>query len=199
MKGDVKLAHRGTLPGARVFDLAAAGLRRARIAGLSPLDRLPLALPASWCVNSPADSRVMRRWTLSPQREVWEALIELFEEPRSGALDAEARDALMAALPAIAPEPRGVEAVSKVLALLVPEAVPLLPPPAVKFLLGDGAPHDATAFVAAVDWFAGAVAQARELLGAWAAGYPDAPFDAAQVLDRLLWFDSEGHRHFPAS
>jgi hypothetical protein len=139
----------------------------------------------------------MRRWTLSPQREVWAALVELFEEPRSGPVDADARDALMTALPVIAPEPRGVEAVSKVLALLVPEAVPLLPRPAVTFLLGADAAHDATAFVAAVDWFGAAVVQARELLAGWASGYADAPLDAAQVLDRLLWFDSEGHRHFP--
>jgi hypothetical protein len=195
--GDRKLALRGTLPGARVFDLAAASLRRARDAGLTPLERLPLALPASWCVNSPADSRLFRRWTTSPQREVWEALIELFEEPRSGPLDAEATDALLTALPVLAPEPRGIEAVSKVLAVLAPDAVPLMPQAALSFLLGAGALHDAGAFVVVVDWFGAAVEQARELLAGWAAAHREVPFDAAQVLDRLLWFDSEGHRHFP--
>jgi hypothetical protein len=194
--GPEKLSRRAKLPGARVFDLAAAALRKARAAGLTPLERLPLALPASWCVNSPADSRALRRWTLPPEREVWQALVELFEEPRSGPLDAEAKDALLAALPVIAPEPRGVEAVSKVLALLVPDAVPLLPRPAVTFLLGADAPLDARAFVAAVDWFGAAVEQAREVLSGWAAGHTEAPIEAAQVLDRLLWFDSEGHRHF---
>ncbi|MDP9152408.1 MAG: hypothetical protein M3O36_20985, partial [Myxococcota bacterium] len=76
-----KLSLRAGLPGARIFDLAADGLRKARAAGLSTLDLLPLALPASWCVNSPADSRVLRRWALSPQREVWAAIVDVLEEP----------------------------------------------------------------------------------------------------------------------
>jgi hypothetical protein len=195
-RGDAKLALRGTLPGARVFDLAAESLRRAKTAGLTVLERLPLALPASWCVNSPADSRIMRRWTLSPQREVWAALVDLLEEPRAGAFDAEATEALRVALGVLGPEPRGIEAITKVLALLVPGAVPLLPDPARAFLLGAGAPGDANAFVAVVEWFAPAVDQAREVLAGWAAGHHEASLDAAQVLDRLLWFDSEGHRHF---
>jgi hypothetical protein len=196
--GPRKLALRGGLPGARVFDLAAASLRKAKGAGLTTLERLPLALPASWCVNSPADSRVIRRWTLAPQRQVWIALVEMLEERRSGSFDAEEREALFAAIPAIAPEPRGVEAVSKALALLVPEAVPLMPAPAVTFLLGASAPLDAASFIAVLDWFRDAVERARSVLDPWAAAYADTTFDAAQVLDRLLWFDSEGHRHFPA-
>jgi hypothetical protein len=195
-RGDAKLALRATLPGARVFDLAAGALRKARSAGLTVLDRLPLALPASWCVNSPADSRILRRWTLSPQREVWEAVVDLLEEPRAGAFDAEATEALRVALGVLGPEPRGLEAITKVLALLVPGAVPLLPDPARTFLLGAGSQGDAKAFVAVVEWFAPAVEQARELLAGWAAGHREASLDAAQVLDRLLWFDSEGHRHF---
>jgi hypothetical protein len=195
-RGDAKLALRATLPGARVFDLAAGSLRKARSAGLTVLERLPLALPASWCVNSPAGSPTLRRWTLSPQREVWEALVDLLEEPRAGAFDAEATEALRVALGVLGPEPRGIEALTKVLALLVPAAVPLLPDPARTFLLGAGTPGDAKAFVAVVEWFAPAVEQAREVLAGWAAGHREASLDAAQVLDRLLWFDSEGHRHF---
>lgn len=57
-----KLSLRAKLPGARVFDLATESLRKARAAGMSILERLPLALPASWCVNSPAPSTVLRRW-----------------------------------------------------------------------------------------------------------------------------------------
>jgi hypothetical protein len=182
-----------------VFDLAAEALREAKRAGLPVAERLVLALPASWCVNSPADSRILRRWTLPPQRPVWELLVELFEEPHTGPLEPESRDALLTALAAIAPEPRGVEAVTKVLALLVPHVVPLLPRPAVTFLFGADTPHDAHAFVAAVDWFAAAVEQEREVLQGWAASHREAALDAAQVLDRLLWFDSEGHAHFPAT
>ena len=48
----------------------------------------------------------------------------------------------MAGLRALGPEPFAVEAISKVLALLVPEAVPLMPPPARAFVLGQGATQD---------------------------------------------------------
>src|SRR5579872_6284853 len=150
-----KLALRATLPGARVFDLAADSLRTARAAGLSTLDRLPLAFPASWCVNSPADSRTFRRWALPPERDVWLGLVDVLEEPRIGSLDAEASAALASGIRAIASEPHGVEAISKVLALLVPEAVPLMPAPARAFVLGDSAPEGPSAFVAMVNWFGG--------------------------------------------
>jgi hypothetical protein len=196
--GAAKLTLRATLPGARVFDLATESLRKARAAGLSPLDRLPLALPASWCVNSPAPSTVLRRWALPPQREVWVSLIEVLEEPSAGALDSESREALLAALRVLGPEAYGVEAMSKVLALLVPEAVPLMPAPARAFVLGESAPPDAHAFVAMLEWFAAAVEEGKTELASWAAAHREVPLSAAQVLDRLLWFDSEGHRHFPS-
>jgi hypothetical protein len=195
--GTAKLALRGTLPGARVFDLAAESLRKAREAGLSTLDRLPLALPASWCVNSPAPSTVLRRWALTPQREVWASLIDVLEEPHHGSIDAESNEALLAGIRVLGPEAFGVEAISKVLALLVPEAVPLMPPPARTFVLGDAAPEGAEAFVAMVDWFGAALGEGKAQLASWAAAHGEVPLSPAQVLDRLLWFDSEGHRHFP--
>jgi hypothetical protein len=194
---NAKLTLRAKLPGARVFDLAADSLRRARTAGLSTLHRLPLALPASWCVNSPADSRVLRRWALPPQREVWLTLVEVLEEPRTGPLSSESSEAIRAGIRAIGPEPHGVEAISKVLALLAPEAVPLMPAPARAFVLGESAPADASAFVAMVDWFAFAVEAGRAELDSWAQAHQEVPLSGAQVLDRLLWFDSEGRRHFP--
>jgi hypothetical protein len=192
-----KLALRGGLPGARVFDLAAAALRTAKDAGLATIERLPLALPASWCVNSPADSRVFRRWTLAPQSDVWLALVDLLEEPWAGPFRADDVEALLAGLAVLAPEARGVEALSKALALLVPERVPLMPAPAVAFVLGADAKADAASFIAMVDWFGGAVDAARPALEAWASSYREASLGPAQVLDRLLWFDSDGHRHFP--
>ena len=194
--GESKLALRARLPGARVFDQCAQSLRAARGAGLSALERLPLALPASWCVNSPADSRVLRRWVLPPQRDVWVALVELLEEPREGALDAESRDAVLGAVGALAPEPFAVEAISKVLALLVPDAVPLMPEPALAFLFGGAPPRDAAAFLAAIEWFRATVVEATGALEGWARSHHEVALSAAQVLDRLLWFDSEGHRVF---
>jgi len=196
-KGTAKLKLRAALPGARVFDLAADSLRKARAAGLSIADRLPLALPASWCVNSPAPSTVLRRWALPPQREVWLSLVEVLEEPLQGPLDAESREAMLAGIRVLGPEANGVEAISKVLALLVPDAVPLMPAPARAFVLGESAPEDARAFVAMTEWFADAVRQGRTELASWAEAHQEVPLSAAQVLDRLLWFDSEGHRHFP--
>jgi hypothetical protein len=164
---------------------------------MSILDRLPLALPASWCVNSPAPSTVLRRWALPPQREVWLPLVEVLEEPLPVPMDPETNDALLTGIRALGPEPFGVEAISKVLALLVPEAVPLMPAPARAFLLGEGAAQDASAFVEIVSWFPAAVEEGGAELASWARSHVDVPLSAAQVLDRLLWFDSEGHRHFP--
>jgi hypothetical protein len=192
-----KLKLRATLPGARVFDLAADSLRKVKAAGVPVVDQLALALPASWCVNSPAPSTVLRRWALSPQREVWVALLEVLEEPRSGPLDAETREAIVSGIGAVGSEPYGVEALSKVLALLVPDVVPLMPPPARAFVLGESAAHDARVFVEMIDWFASAVAESGGELASWAKAHEEVPLSAAQALDRLLWFDSEGHRHFP--
>lgn len=193
-----KLTLRATLPGARVFDLAADSLRTARAAGLSTLDRLPLAFPASWCVNSPADSRTFRRWALPPERDVWLALIDVLEEPWTGCLDEEASAAIASGIRAIASETHGLEAISKALALLVPEAVPLMPAPARDFVLGASAPADPPAFVAMVNWFRGAAEVIRTELASWASEHREVPLTGPQVLDRLLWFDSEGYRHWPA-
>lgn len=192
-----KLTLRAKLPGARVFDLAAESLRRIRAAGVPMIEQLPLALPASWCVNSPAPSTVLRRWALPPQRDVWLLLIDVLEEPRTGRLDPESTQAILDGVRALGPEAFGVEAMSKVLALLLPDAVPLMPAPARTFVLGARASEEPRAIVDMIDWFAAAVEDGRAELASWAAAHEEVPLSAAQVLDRLLWFDSEGHRHFP--
>jgi hypothetical protein len=192
-----KLALRAKLPGARVFDLVAESLRQAKSAGVPALHRLPMALPASWCVNSPAPSTLLRRWALPPQREVWLSLVAVFEEPRTGALDPESREAILIAMQALGSEAIVVEAASKVLALLVPDAVPLMPPAARAFVLGTCSPENAEEFVAMIDWFSEAVARGGAELAACARGHAEVLLSAAQALDRLLWFDSEGYRHFP--
>jgi len=191
-----KLRLRAGLPGARMFDLAAEGLRKSRAASVPTRDRLALALPASWCVNSPAPSTVLRRWTLPPHDEVWLALVDVLEEPRRGPLDGESRDAVDMGLRALGSEPFVVEAVSKVLALVVPEVVPLMPAATRRFVLGEGAANDGRTFLAMVEWFEGAVREAGAELASWAASH-EVPISAAQALDRLLWFDSDGHHHFP--
>jgi hypothetical protein len=192
-----KLALRATLPGARVFDLATEALRKAKAAGVPAVDRLALALPASWCVNSPAPSTVLRRWALPPQREVWDALIEVYEDGGPGAPGSEEVDAILVGIRALGSEAFCVEAISKVLALLAPDAVPLMPPAARTFVLGGAAPDDGRAFVTMTEWFRTATKEGGEELAAWAQAHAEVPLSAAQALDRLLWFDSEGHKHFP--
>ena len=132
-----------------------------------------------------------------PQREVWLSLVEVLEEPRTGPLDPESSEAVLAGIQALGSEPYGVEAISKVLALLVPEAVPLMPAAARAFVLGDAAAQDARAFVEMLDWFVVAVKEGGAELASWARAHVEVPLSAAQTLDRLLWFDSEGDRHFP--
>jgi hypothetical protein len=187
--GKRKLSCRARLPGARVFDLAADSLRRAKERGVPLIDRLHLALPASWLVNSPAVSPVLRRWALPPQREVW---LDLVDALQASPLHVEAVDRSVVALGA---EPYAVEAISKLAALLAPDAVPLMPLPARTFVLGDAASAP-KAFAAMVRWLTGEARAHAAELDALAASHAEVPLSAAQVLDRLLWFDSEGYRHF---
>jgi hypothetical protein len=120
---------------------------------------------------------------------VW---LELVEALQTSPLDAEAIDRSVVALGS---EPYAVEAISKVAALLAPDAVPLMPLPARTFVLGDSASQP-QAFVAMVRWLTDAASAHSAELDALAASHAEVPLSAAQVLDRLLWFDSEGYRHF---
>jgi hypothetical protein len=190
-----RLSLRARLPGAFVYDVSAHSLRRAKARGAPALERIPLAFASSWLVNSPANSKVLRRWALPPQFDVWIALIGSLEGPLSNPGEWAPVKALVGRL---GNEPFLIEAVSKVLALLVPYAVPLMPEPARKFLLGESAGADTDTFVKIADWFVEAVRTHQAELDEWAAAHEEATLDGAQVLDRLLWFDSEGHQHFPA-
>ncbi len=192
-----KLSQRARLPGARVFDLSADALRQAKARGLPDVARLPLALPGSWLVNSPAQSIVFRRWALHPDRQLLLEILSLFDPPALGPPEPETAAALRTLVAGLGKEPTLVEAASKVLALLVPHAIPLMPPLAVAYVLGEGVPSDPDAFVAMVSWFGEAVLEHWDGLTAQAAAHMEVPLDAAQVLDRLLWFDSDGFKHFP--
>jgi hypothetical protein len=193
-----KLSLRAALPGARVFDLSADALRIAKAKGVPDSARLPLALPGSWLVNSPAQSIVFRRWALMPQRALFLELVALFDPPRLGAPDDSTCARLASLVEDLGKEPTVVEAVSKAAALLVPHALPLMPPLAVAFVLGPDAALDATSFVAMARWFGDAVEANWDALTECAAQHREVPLDAAQVLDRLLWFDSDGYKHFPS-
>jgi hypothetical protein len=188
-----RLALRARLPGAFVYDQSAHSLRNSKARGTPVAERLPLAFAASWLVNSPANSRVLRRWSLPPQNDVWIALVGALEGP----LESEGEWAPAKALfQRLGDEPFLIEAVSKVLALLVPHAVPLMPEPARKFLLGDAAGADAAAFAEIGYWFVRETRAHAVELDDCASRHEEANLAGAQVLDRLLWFDSEGYRHF---
>jgi hypothetical protein len=108
------------------------------------------------------------------------------------------------AVSALTLEGHGATAQSKVLALLCPEAMALLDDAAVAKVTGlvpapstADAPTVAAAHVApTLDALLGAVLAQEEILIGLARGYPLATLDAAQVLDRLLWFESWGWRLF---
>jgi hypothetical protein len=193
-----KLGYRAQLPGARVFDLAGESLRAARARGVDVGDCFTLALPASWLVNSPAISRVLRRWALEPHRETCLALIELVELGREGrGRDPETENAMRLAIRSLGDEPYVVEALSKVLALLASEDVPLMPPLARAFALGEAENDHPDVFARMVEWFSGAVIEHQEELLAIANAHAEVKLTPGGVLDRLLWFDSDGHKHFP--
>jgi hypothetical protein len=63
-------------------------------------------------------------------------------------------------------------------------------------VLGGAAKDEPDAFAAMVAWFGRAVAEHREPLEAIAREHGEARLTAGGVLDRLLWFDSEGRTHF---
>ena len=199
-----KLAVRDGLPGAHGWDRAADSFRRAHAKGMKLDELLPAALPTSWMVNARATSRVFHRWLLPPLRDAWRTLLDVVPGgpdswlARSGLM----RDEVEAAVTALSIDGQGPCAISKVLALLAPETVPLMDDAAIAFLTG-AVPEPATAdapsapaslFLPTLDAFAQAVLEGEPALIEIAKAHAAVPLDASQVLDRLLWFDSWGHR-----
>ncbi len=202
-----KLHVRGTLPGAFGFDRGAHGVRVARAKGVPWEALVPLAMPASWMVNNRAPSTVFRRW-LAEQTPTWVALCEALD----GGTDAwltksrTERDAVMALARSLCAPGHGLCALSKVLAVLCPQTVPLLDDAAVHFALG-AVEMPATAdqprapielLEPMLDWFAEHVGKHEDALIELARAYPFAALDAAQVFDRLLWVESWGWRNVGA-
>ena len=155
-------------------------------------------------VNSGVSSRVFQRWLSPPLVGRWEEISAALEGgtvewPTRTAAERESAAAAVAALAGHG----GLAAVSKVLAALHPEAVPLMDDAALWYAK-EAVPCPASAdspaagpewFLPMLDWFAAAVEGARDALTDLARDYPLAPLDAAQVFDRLVWFESWGFRH----
>lgn len=205
-----KLDWRAQLPGASTWDRAACSLRILQAEGASSVDLLPLAMPSSWLVNAKASSRAMQRWLAQPALDHWAALLaalpfELSPEEwlASGPDVREACTSHVSALASAMPsEGTTLVAVTKVLALLRPQLVPLMDDAALSFAL-ELVPTPETAerptagpeaFVPMLDWFAREVLASEKELVALARDHTRAVLDTAQVLDRLLWVESWGER-----
>lgn len=217
-----KLQVRGRLPGAFGFDLATDTYRQARRTGIDPADLVRLALPGSWMVNNKVPSPVFQRWLQPALRPIWSRLVTLLAGDAATwlARDAEQRAQVEADLRLLArhdiaarngapmadgPAPGTAAGLSKVLALLCPDTVPLMDDAALQFALAAvPRPHSADMadtpsagpelFLPMLDWFARTVQALTPALDALAAEYTYAPLSAAQVLDRLLWFETWGYR-----
>lgn len=205
---DAKLLWRGGLPGASTYDRASHALRMLQAQGAAAIDLLPLALPASWMVNAKATSHAMQRWLSPPAMEAWAVILEGIGFGLAPAewlaLPAAERDAIAGAIAALANGEHGatLAAVSKVLALLRPQIVPLMDDAALWFALehvaepstADAPSAPASAFAPMIDWFAQQLIACDSALIAIAVRHDRAVLDAAQTLDRLVWVESWGHR-----
>ncbi len=205
---DEKLAWRAQLPGASGYDQAAHVLRILSAGGAEGLALLPLAMPTSWMVNSRATSHAFQRWRAGLAHEAWATLLARLGPMTSLddwlALGADERGEVERALGVLATGRDGASlcAVTKVLALLRPQLVPLMDDAAIAFALGtiampetaDDPRATAASFAPMLDWFATAVRDAEDALVEIAVRHGQAVLDAPQVLDRLLWIESWGHR-----
>lgn len=208
---DDKLRWRATLPGAAVYDRAAHVARVVQSHGVDAHALLPLVLPASWMVNSKASSRVMKRWLSAPKLEAWAELLAVLpasmspEDWLAGSAPVRGSVSRSAEALVVGAEAEGASlaALTKVLALLRPQLVPLMDDAALWFALelvpepdtADCPTAPPSAFVPMLDWFAGQLLAAEGPLTELAARHDAAVLDAAQVLDRLLWMESWGNRH----
>lgn len=206
-----KLRIRDGLPGANTFDRAEHALALAELNGMKRTALLPLVFASSWLVNNRAAAAVYRKWLAPPLVDVWTELALLLEPGARAWLDLDPKERAMVAagVRVLAVDGHGVGAMSKALALLAPAAAPLMPDAAIAFALGTVAMPElknADAQTASIDefapmmaWFTEAVASAEDELAMVARDHAKTSglsFSPAQVLDRVLWFDSIGHRHF---
>lgn len=206
---DAKLRWRAALPGASVWDRAAHVARVLLSNGGDAVSLLPLVMPASWTVNSRASSRLYQRWLSPPHLGAWADLLTALPSSMSAedwlAADGAARSAVSAAVEALVSGAEGeganLAALTKVLALLRPQLVPLMDDAALWFALelvpkpetADRPTAPPSAFVPMLDWFARQLLASESRLVQLAVQHEMAVLDAAQVLDRLLWMESWGN------
>lgn len=214
---DDKLRWRASLPGASAWDRAAQSLRLLQAEGAGAMDLLALSLPASWLVDSKASSRTMHRWLSRSYLEPWSVIFDVIGRrtlPEDWLVAPTARrEAVAEAVatlvhgapdgpPLAADDGASLAAVTKTLALLRPQTVPMMDDAALAFALElvpmpatPGRPTaKASAFVPMMDWFARQVAACEPELYTIAARHELSILDAAQVLDRLVWMESWGNR-----
>jgi hypothetical protein len=207
MSGAEKLLARVSLPGAYVYDQCAEALQRSRARGMTAVERLSAALPASWLLNSKAPSTALQWWLGTSLRNAWMELVPLVEGGPEAwlARSEDQRRQAVHQVSQLCMEGLGLADVSKVLALLAPETVPLMDDAAVAFVTGGvpmperederraGPEH----FLPMMDAFTRAVADAKDALRALCQTHPFVVLEPAQALDRLLWFDSWGIHLMP--
>lgn len=199
---DIKLQLRSKLPGASAFDDAAQGLHAARAAGVPASTLLAPAMAGSWLVNSAVPSPLMQKWLAPSIRKQWELLIEALE---GGELDAAQRAAIEGALSAITAvgAAGSIGAISKVLSLVSTAAVPLMPDAALAHVLralpmpseADAQTAPARHFLPMLDRVRESTVRSLEAVTELAASSP-LRLRPEDVIDRLVWFDSIGYRHF---
>jgi hypothetical protein len=202
------LSRRGQLPGAFGYDRAAHLFRTLQAEGSDAVDLLPAAFPTSWMVNAKATSRTFVHWTVA--EPTWIELLSLLRFDLStdewAAMGEADRKAVGAAVTVLSGVPGATLcAVTKVLALLRPQLVPLMDDAAIWFAR-DAVPQPTTAdapsagpehFLPMMDWFAEEAKRSDAALIELARTHTLAVLDAPQVLDRLLWWASWGHGLFP--
>jgi hypothetical protein len=206
LHGVDKLRARARLPGAYAFDCAGHALRLAQSKGVARIDLLAAALGSSWLVNNTVPSPIFRRWLTTPLVGTWLALLTALEASPWASAREEERWVIEDATRTLAVDGHGAGALSKVIALLFPDLVPLMPDAAIAFAIGavplppsdkpDEQTAPATLFGPMMDWFTQAVTTNEGVLETLAETQAVPPLSGAQALDRLLWFDSVGYRHF---
>lgn len=201
-----KLLMRGQLAGASLYDKTTDALRQARQAGVPALTLLPAATGSSWMVNNTVTSALFQQWLHPSKLAHWESLLALLEGTNDNYLQRkdELREPLSQTLQALWLPQAGAAGLSKVLALLCPDVVPLMDDAALWYAL-DRVSYPANAqvitsktndFIDMLDWFATQAHTQQETLTLLATAYPLCQLSPAQVLDRLLWFESWGYHLF---
>ncbi len=200
---EMKLRLRSRLPGASAFDESVLGLRLAAEKGTPIASLLAPAMAASWLVNSAVPSPVFQKWLAPPMRQPWQTVFErLFAGWAS--LNKAARDEVTGALATLVACGGSLGGLTKVLAALSPEPVPLMPDAALAFMLRAVAvPKEPDAQTApGVGPFApmmDRIVESSELSAARLESIRSnlgTAFEPRDLVDRLVWFDSVGFRHF---